>query len=289
MKKHVPLALIAPERTTPGRIRKAALMLVVLGIGLLIVPAPSGAQRRDFDSLPDWSGVWAMVGGTIFDHATWTGGGRALTHGSRAHPPYNAEWEAIYQRNLELRDQDSFPDPLTDCGIPSGFPRIFNLPDVVEFVVRPEQVWFLTENGPNLMRIYTDGRDHLEDQWETYTGDSVGHWEGETLVFTTVALKGFRDGDVILDRSGLVLSDASHATTRIRRIDDMMEVQMVLEDPKALTEPWTVTKQFRHLPDGTRVYDYGCAENNRNPSDPVTGRTLTLGPDGEVLERDFNN
>ena len=160
---------------------------------------------------------------------------------------------------------------------------------MVEFVVRPEQVWFLTENGPNIMRIYTDGRDHLEDQWETYTGSSVGHWEGDTLVFTTIALKGSRDGDVILDRSGLVLSDASRATTRIRRVDDMMEVHMVFEDPKALTEPWAVTKQFRHLLEGTRVYDYGCAENNRNPSDPVTGRTLTLGPDGEVLERDFDN
>ena len=185
-----------------------------------------------------------------------------------------------------MRDKNLFPDTISNCGVPAGFPRHFNLPDLYEFVVRPEQVWVLTENGPNVLRIYTDGRKHLEDQWETYTGDSVGHWEGDTLVFTTVALKGYRDKDVILDRTGLVLSDKSHATTRIRKINPTtIEVQMTIEDPKALTKPWVVTKQFRKQPAGTRVYDYGCAENNRNPVDVATGKTLTLGPDGKPLDK----
>ena len=144
----------------------------------------------------------------------------------------------------------------------------------------------LTENGPNVLRIYTDGRKHLDDQWATYTGDSVGHWEGDTLVFTTVALKGFRDKDVILDRTGLVLSDQSRATTRIRKIDPKtIQVEMTIEDPKALTKPWVVTKQFQKMPVGTRVYDYGCAENNRNPADVETGKTLILGPDGKPLNK----
>ena len=52
---------------------------------------------------------------------------------------------------------------------------------------------------------------------------------------------------------------------------------MTIEDPKALTAPWVVTKQFRKEPEGTRVYDYGCAENNRNPVDEATGKTLTSG------------
>ena len=56
---------------------------------------------------------------------------------------------------------------------------------------------------------------------------------------------------------------------------------MTIEDPKALTVPWHVTKTYRKMPAGTRVYDYGCAENNRNPVDPSTGKTLILGPDGE--------
>ncbi len=247
---------------------------------------PGASQAVGYDKLPDWSGAWAMVGGTVFDAATQTGTGGSITPGVREHPPYNAEWEAIYARNLALRDKGLFPDTQTNCGVPVGFPRMFNMPDPYEFVVRPEQFWILTENGPNVMRVYTDGRPHLADQWETYTGDSVGHWEGDTLIFTTRALKGSRDGDVILDRTGLVLSDKSHATTRMRKIDPTtIQVQMTIEDPKALTKPWIVTKQFRKQPAGTRLYDYGCAENNRNPVDPVTGETQVLGPDGKPLAK----
>jgi hypothetical protein len=270
-----------------------------MSLGLLLVSGLSFGQGRgqqapaytptvtQYDKLPDWSGAWSMMGGTVFDRATQTGQGGAINVGVREHPPYNAEWEAIYQKNLDKRDKNRLPDTITNCGVPAGYPRMFNLPDPYEFVIRPEESWILAENGPNVMRIYTDGRQHLADQWETYTGDSVGHWEGDTLVFTTIGLKGSRDGDVILDRTGLVLSDKSHSTTRMRKIDgNTIEVVMTIEDAKALTKPWVVTKQFRKQPLGTRLYDYGCAENNRNPVDEKTGTTLLLGPDGKPLKVD---
>jgi hypothetical protein len=268
-------------------------------IGLLLLSGLSYGQGRGqqapsytptvtpYDKLPDWSGAWSMMGGTVFDRATQTGQGGAINVGVREHPPYNAEWEAIYQKSLAKRDKNLLPDTITNCGVPAGFPRMFNLPDPYEFAIRPEESWILAENGPNVMRIYTDGRKHLNDQWETYTGDSVGHWESDTLVFTTIGLKGSRDGDVILDRTGLVLSDKSHSTTRMRKIDDnTIEVVMTIEDSKALTKPWVVTKQFRKQPVGTRLYDYGCAENNRNPDKEKTGKTLLLGPYGKPLNID---
>ena len=254
---------------------------------LLAAMAPVQAQSRA--TLPDWTGVWQMQGGTVFDRSTQTGEGGALTPGVRQHPPYNAEWEARYQRNLKLRDQRQLPDPINTCGTPAGFPRLLNLPDTYEFAVRPEQTWILTENGPNVMRIYTDGRQHPapEDRWSTYTGDSVGHWEGDTLVIDTVSTRMSNypeSGDTVLDRSGLILSDAAHVVTRLRRLDEQtMEARMVIEDAKALAKPWSVTKTYRRLPTGTRVYDYACAENNRNPVDAATGKTLLLGPDGKPL------
>ena len=79
---------------------------------------------------PDWSGVWAMQGGTVFDAATQTGKGGTTTAGVREHPPYNKEYEAKYQAALGLRDKGILPDPNSLCGIPTGFPRILNLPDV---------------------------------------------------------------------------------------------------------------------------------------------------------------
>ena len=60
--------------------------------------------------------------------------------------------------------------------------------------------------------------------------------------------------------------------------------QITIEDPKALTKPWVVTRRYTRMPKGTRVYDYACGENNRNPVDE-TGRTLTLGPDGRALDK----
>jgi len=270
-----------PDRQWPSR---AACGMAALAAAAWLAPGIGVTQPYPFEDLPDWSGAWMMEGGTVFDRATWTGGGGSITVGSRAHPPYNAEWEAIYSRHLELRDQFRFPDTQSTCGIPAGFPRILNLPDPIEFVVRPEQVWILAENGPNVARIYTDGRPHLDETWGTYTGDSVGHWEGDTLVFTTIGLKGWRDQDQILDRSGLVISDQAKITTRLRRVsDEQLEARMIIEDPVALTEPWPVTKTFRKLPPDTRVFDYGCAENNRNPIDYDTGQTLLLGPEGEQL------
>jgi hypothetical protein len=103
-------------------------------------------------------------------------------------------------------------------------------------------------------------------------------------VWETIGLKGDRDNDSILDRTGLVLSEAVKITTRMRKINETtLEARMVIEDPKALTKPWNVTKQFRKNKPGLFLYDYGCAENNRNPVDTKTGKTLVLGPDGKPV------
>ena len=122
----------------------------------------------------------------------------------REHPPYTAEYEKRYGgARIALRDADRYPDVQTNCGVPVGFPRIMNLPDAMEFIVRPDEFYIIAENGGNTMRVYTDGRKlpGKEDTWGTYTGVSVGHWEGDTLVWETIGLKGFRDKDSILDQN----------------------------------------------------------------------------------------
>lgn len=172
--------------------RKPFATQIALSVGILLLSGVTYGQSAmtPFDQLPDWTGVWTMQGGTIFDRATQTGEGGSITPGVREHPPYNAEWEAKYMEHLALRDAGRYPDTQSTCGIPAGFPRIFNLPDAYEFVVRPDIFYIVAENGPNTMRVYTDGRPlpAKEDTWGTYTGVSVGHWEGDTLVWTTIGL-----------------------------------------------------------------------------------------------------
>jgi len=259
----------------------------VMAVGV----AAGQASRSAPAALPDWSGVWQMVGPTVFDRATvQPESGRAGDPGVREFPPYTDEYEAIYRKLIERIKAGTFPDPISVCGVPHGFPRIMNVPDVYEFAVTPPATYVLAENGPGILRIYTDGRAHpaAEELWGTYTGASVGHWEGDTLVFETVGLKGSRDNDMIVDRTGLVLSDASRVATRMRKINDTtLEAVMVVEDAKALKAPWMVTKQYRKLPAGTWAWDYGCAENNRNPISS-SGKTLTVGPNGKPLDKNID-
>lgn len=242
--------------------------------------------------LPDWSGVWQRVEGNggIFDPSTVKpADGRAGSPGVRQYPPLTDAWEAKYVATLALVAKDRVPDPISICGTPAGFPRLLALPDVYEFIVRPETTWIITENGPNIMRIYTDGRDHpsAEELWPTFTGDSVGHWDEQALVFTTVSMIG--EQHTILDRSGLTLSNQASVATRMFLMDDgLLRAELVIEDPVALSEPWHVTRHFRRMPAGTRAYDYACAENNRNPITDA-GQTLTLDTEGKVIDKVIEN
>ena len=267
-------------QTTLSTPRHVPAMLVVL----LLSQSAAWAQSS---SLPDWSGVWERYEGNggIFDPSTVEPkDGRAGSPGVRQYPPLTDAWEAKYKANLALVARDRLPDPISRCGTPAGFPRLLALPDVYEFIVRPEQTWIITENGPNIIRIYTDGRDHPppEELWPTFTGDSVGRWDGQALVFTTISMIG--DKQTVLDRSGLTLSDQASVATRMFKTDEgLLRAELVIEDPLALREPWHVTRHFRKLPPGTRVYDYACSENNRNPITD-TGQTLTLDTEGNVID-----
>jgi len=261
---------------------------LIKALAMLVLAAAGGATSQSdatSKNLPDWSGIWSMVGPTVFDAATVEPrNGLAGNPGVRERPPYTAAWEAKYLATIELVKKGLFPDPISTCGTPHGFPRLMNLPDVYEFAVRPEQTWIIGENGPSILRVYTDGRAHPgpDDLWPTFTGDSVGRWEGDTLVFDTIGIKG-EDG-TILDRTGLTLSQQAHIVTRLRKIDaETLEAEILIEDPLALTAPWRVTKRYRKQAGGSRAYDYACAENNRNPIG-ANGETLTLDADGNVID-----
>src|SRR5437764_7144356 len=90
--------------------RKITAAQIGLSVGLLLVSGLSYAQGRGqqaggqqapsytptvtpYDKLPDWSGAWSMMGGTVFDSATQTGQGGAVNAGVREHPTYNPDWE----------------------------------------------------------------------------------------------------------------------------------------------------------------------------------------------------
>ncbi|MGZ3272815.1 MAG: hypothetical protein ACXU82_00715 [Caulobacteraceae bacterium] len=222
------------------------------------------AQPAVDPGAPNWNGVWVRVGSINWDPT--------LPQGELDHPPLTPEYQALYQRGLDsMAAGRPSNDPTAACA-PPGMPRVMNMVYPMEIFQRPGQVAIFAEWQSQVRRIYTDGRAHPADLDPTYNGHSIGHWEGKDLVVDTVGLRG----DMMLTMNGLGLSDALHVTERFRQLDDRTLTDTItLEDPKALTRAWTVTKTYRRSPE-TQIMEYVCEENNRNPIRPdgTTGVVL---------------
>jgi hypothetical protein len=114
--------------------------------------------------------------------------------------------------------------------------------------------------GPFYRVIYTDGRQHPKDFDTSYFGDSVGHWEGDTLV---VESSGF-NGKQWLSGRGVPASDALHLTERIHRRDmGHMDIQLIFDDPKAYTRTWKAELHPELVPD-SELIEFVCTENERD-------------------------
>jgi hypothetical protein len=231
----------------------------------------SSAVPRTADGKPDLSGVWQ--GGTAL-RGTWdeanAGLGVGGTGADPSQPALPASQGVIkdpapYQpwaasRVLESFKKRGIDDPLGLC-LPAGVPRssIVSL-FPIQIVQTPTQVIFLYEYM-SVFRVIPLNVQHPDDVVPTYMGDSVGRWEGDTLVVDVV---GFNDR-TWLTGTGTFHSDALHVTERYTRVDqDQITYDVTMDDPKVFTMPWTIhTTMMRR--EGTRIREYVCAENNQEP------------------------
>jgi hypothetical protein len=147
--------------------------------------------------------------------------------------------------------------------LPSGTPRIMTAPYPVKFITLPKEVVMLFE-VQHLMRFVFLGEQHPKDLDPTFMGHSVGHWDGDTLVVDTVALKDFTS----LDQYDLPKSGEIHVVERLKKINGGKQIEdlITIDDPKAYTKPWTAKVVFDWAPQ-IRFIEYICEENNRNPVD----------------------
>src|SRR5580692_2084508 len=110
---------------------------------------------------------------------------------------------------------DETNDPIYRSCSPTGFPRAFFHAFPLQIVQTPGEVIMLFEWDSMRHQIHTDGRAHDESLGPLWMGDSIGHWEGDTLVADTV---NFND-KTWLDRIGHPHSEQLHVIERIRRVD----------------------------------------------------------------------
>jgi hypothetical protein len=227
---NLPPVVCAQSATAPGSAAKSS--------------TSNSAKPKSPARVPDLSGLW---GPTSVRHEgearlTWDPSDPAGQHPERApmtpwslekfkqvHPPFGANetFEAIN-------------DPVQLYCDPSGVSRIYFYPWQFTFLQTADEVYILYEFS-RTWRSVAMNRDHPKDPDATWLGDSVGHYEGDTLVVDTV---GFND-KTWLDHVGHPHSDELHLIERFRRLNhDTLQLTMTVEDPKAYTHSFTNKKTF---------------------------------------------
>ena len=164
-------------------------------------------------------------------------------------PPMTAWGKEQFAKNKSGFGDHPFPiketnDPVYASCQPAGFPRAYAHPFPFQILQVSGEVLIIFEWDSLRHQIFVDGRKHEEALGPSYMGDSIGHWEGDTLVADTV---NFND-KTWLDRMGHPHSDQLHVIERIHLVDhDHLIDDLTIDDAKAYTKPWTAHLTFaRH-------------------------------------------
>ncbi len=154
----------------------------------------------------------------------------------------------------------------TDAGVyadcmPTGVPLAYFVPYQWEIVQGLDKVVILYEYL-HMFRVIPINGTHPVDPDPTWMGDSVGHWDGDTLVVDTV---GFNDRTEL--PGAFRHSEALHLVERFHRTDfDHLQWEATIEDPNVFAKPWTMTRTFPLRTDLDKVDEYVC-ENNKDYKD----------------------
>ena len=221
---------------------------------------PSGAPGAAFpkghyaslNALPDWGGVWTL---------NFTPGA------ARERPQLKGKFLADYQTwQHEVESRHGQVTREASYCRPPGMPGIMAVGQYpIEFLFTPGRVTIHHEAWMQWRNIFTDGRGHPDDWDATFSGHSIGHWEGgDTLVVDTVGIKPFLELT-----AGMKHSDKLHIVERFHLAQNdpnTLVDEMTAEDPLALEKPWHNTLTFKRARDQD-LLEFICAENDRNPVD----------------------
>jgi hypothetical protein len=263
----------------------AAIAALLAGAGLALCSAPALADQdgitrgEALDRLPYWPGYWVaenQAGTAIsgISRRTDADAGSAPPIDSLAIWGNNAPWSDEGRRRVAevARTQGGRK------GLGWGYPLMMNSATPIQFLITPEEV--LIVNAYNETRhIYTDGRDHppADDLWPTVTGNSIGRWEGDTLVIDTIMVTNPNE----FFQGGPPLSEQAHYVERIWLDGDKLRAEMTIEDPVTLSAPWKARLGWVRDQGFDRMIQVDW-NNDRTGSD---GETNTIEPPADERER----
>jgi hypothetical protein len=230
------------------------------GAGAAATPAPAPPIRRTADGKPDLTGYYQSDGGGA-NYGLEKKAAKSMIPASRGvviDPPDGIlpyqPWARAERIERELPHR-GYDDPTAHCFV-AGVPRSIYTPSPVQILQPPSYVIILFERM-NWRQIPLDGRSHIPDDVRLWNGDSVGHWEGDTLVVDTRNL----NGKTWLNEVGDVLTHDAKVVERFIPVDgNSITYRATVTDTIAYTRPWTIEIPLRRQND--ELLEAACHEDN---------------------------
>lgn len=214
--------------------KRAAVAALLLLTATGVYAQDAGDRAARFAQLPDWTGIWVTAGaggdidvdgyGKRSGLAEWTILGFAAPYTPEVRARFERELPEIMAESARLKAQGW------------GFPIMMETATPLQFLLTPEETLILNFYR-EARHVYTDGRalPPAADRWPVPWGESVGHWEGDTLVIETESVQQPGIFNIHLP----LLSDEARYVERIRKTGpDRIESDMTIHDPATLTQPW---------------------------------------------------
>jgi hypothetical protein len=167
--------------------------------------------------------------GKLVEYYLQVDGDRARAN-NKNKPPYKEE---VMAKVTQLDKGENQMDPVVSCH-PAGVPRSGT---PTQSIAGIGYVVFLYtgENSGHYRIISTNGGDHAPGAFDTYFGDSVGHWEGDTLVVDVTNL----NDKTWLGSDGWFHSNKMHVVEKYTRVGNALHYQSTVEDPEVFTKSWS--------------------------------------------------
>jgi hypothetical protein len=244
----------------PMRSLGLALLITIPSFGQAVYKAPRTAEGK-----PNINGIWQAINEANWDltgHAARPGlavemgawaaepGGLGVVEGGTI--PYLPAALAKKKQNFENRMK---LDPEVKCYLP-GIPRATYQPFPFQIIVGPQYILMAYEFAGAMRTIYM--KDPGPAPTDSWMGQSVGHWEGDTLVVDT---KGFND-QTWFDRSGDFHSDQLHVVERFTPMSpDALSYEATIEDPQTFSRSWKISMPLnRRLEKNAQLLEFKCVE-----------------------------
>ncbi|HTW63746.1 MAG TPA: hypothetical protein VME17_03980 [Bryobacteraceae bacterium] len=240
------------------------------GGGIFGIPhhEAGGPVQHLADGHPDMQGYWnsANNGGAVFE----------VENHAKGRPPFIPPGKGAvvdppdglipYQPWAKAKAEDIFEhdlatEPELHC-YESGVPKQMYVQFGMQ-ILQPSNYVVMTWEFMHAIRIIpTDGRPHIPSNIKMFEGDSVGHWEGDTLVVDTTNL----NDRTWFDTAGNFHSDQEHVVERFTPVDtNTIKYEATVEDPKVLTRPFKIAMDlYRSADPGYEQMEYACIEGNRD-------------------------